>query len=49
MPAKAPKRAKPALERRKAGDRRNGERRVFPPRPELRRKNDGRRRGDPQT
>lgn len=48
MPAKAPKRAKPPLERRKAGDRRNGERRVFP-RPELRRKNDGRRRGDPQS
>ncbi|MBM4359167.1 MAG: hypothetical protein FJ096_13760 [Deltaproteobacteria bacterium] len=36
------------LERRLSVDRRHGERRVFPPRPELRRKNQGRRRDDPR-
>ncbi|MSP25178.1 MAG: hypothetical protein EXR75_08440 [Myxococcales bacterium] len=37
------------LTRRTQGDRRASERRMFPPRPELRRHDDGRRDGDPQS
>lgn len=39
----------PDSERRVAVDRRCEERRMFPPRPELRRNNDGRRDDDPRS
>ncbi len=39
--------ASAGADRRRSVDRRNGDRRMFPPRPELRRRNFGRRDDDP--
>ncbi len=41
--------ATPGLERRKKRNRRRNDRRMFPPRPELRRASDGRRETDPKS